>query len=81
EDFFGKTTFGKINIYNPGDFSTWYQRNALEITRYLKETKNNLMVIKGVGIYAYDRDINELVKKIAILENSCRLLSKKGSFK
>ena len=80
EDFFGKTTFGEISIYNPGDFSTWYKRNALEITKYLKESDNNIMVIKGIGTYVYDRDIHELVKKIAILENSCRLLSIKTSF-
>lgn len=47
EDFFGKTTFGEIKIYNPGDFSTWYKRNALEITKYLKESQNNIMVIKS----------------------------------
>ena len=80
EDFFGKTTFGEINIYNPGDFNTWYKRNALEITKYLKESENNIMVIKGIGTYVYDRDVDELVKKIAILENSCRLLSIKTSF-
>ncbi|MGA1931360.1 class II aldolase and adducin N-terminal domain-containing protein [Arcobacter sp. YIC-464] len=80
DDFFGKTEFGEIPIYNPGDFDTWYDRNALEITKYLKESNHNLMVIKGIGTYAYDRDINELVKKIAILENSCRLLSIKTSF-
>ena len=80
EDFFGKTTFGEISIYNPGDFSTWYKRNALEITKYLKESENNIMIIKGIGTYVYDRDIHELVKKIAILENSCRLLRIKSSF-
>ena len=80
EDFSGKTTFGEITIYNPGDFSTWYKRNALEITKYLKESENNIMIIKGIGTYVYDRDIHELVKKIAILENSCRLLSIKSSF-
>ena len=80
EDFFGKTTFGEINIYNPGDFNTWYKRNALEITKYLKESQNNIMVIKGFGTYIYDRDIHELMKKVAILENSCRLLSIKTSF-
>jgi L-fuculose-phosphate aldolase len=80
EDFFGKTTFGEISVYNPGDFSTWYKRNALEITKYLKESDNNIMVIKGIGTYVYDRDIHELVRKIAILENSCRLLSIKTSF-
>jgi L-fuculose-phosphate aldolase len=78
--FFGKTFFGELSIYNPGNFSTWYKRNALEITKYLKESEHNLMVIKGVGTYVYDRDVYELVKKIAILENSCRLLSIKSSF-
>ncbi|QEZ89261.1 class II aldolase and adducin N-terminal domain-containing protein [Aliarcobacter cibarius] len=81
EDYFGKTMFEEISIYNPGDFSTWYKRNALEITKYLKNSPNNMMIIKGVGTYVYDRDIHELVKKIAILENSCRLLSIKSTFK
>lgn len=80
EDYFGKTLFGEIFIYDPGDFSTWYKRNALEITKCLKESEHNLMVIKGFGTYVYDRDVYELVKKIAILENSCRLLTIKSSF-
>jgi len=75
KDFFGKTTFETLDIYNPKDFETWYQRNSLEIAKYLKNSRNNIMVIKGVGVYVIDRDINELVKKVAILENSCRLLS------
>jgi len=80
EDYFGKTTFGKINIYNPGNFDNWYDRNALEITKYLKETNNHVMIIRGIGTYVYDRDINNLVKRVAILENSCRLLSIKSSY-
>ncbi len=63
DDFFGKTTFGKIPIYDPGDFKTWYARNALEITKYLKETDTHVMIIRGVGTYIYDRDINNLIKK------------------
>ncbi len=81
DDFFGKTTFGKVPVYDPGDFNTWYDRNALEITKYLKESNSHAMVIKGIGTYVYDRDINNLVKRVAILENSCRLLSIKSSFK
>lgn len=81
DDYFGKITFGRIKVYDPGDFDTWYDRNSLEITKYLKETNEHVMVIKGIGTYVYDRDINNLVKKIAILENSCRLLSLKNSFK
>ena len=79
-DYFGKTTFGEIPIIDPGNFDTWYDRNSLEITKYLKETNSHVMVIRGIGTYVYDRDINELVKKVAILENSCRLLSIKSSF-
>ncbi len=80
EDFFGKTTFGSIDIIDPGDYSTWYDRNALEITKHLKENNSKIMIIKGIGTYIYDRDLHELVKKVAILENSCRLLSIKSSF-
>lgn len=80
EDFFGRTLFGEMCVYDPGDFSTWYKRNALEITKCLKESTHNVMIIKGVGTYVYDRDVYELVKKIAILENSCRLLTIKSSF-
>lgn len=81
EDYFGKTLFDKITIYNPRDFETWYERNSLEITRELKKSKNHLIVIRGVGVYVYDRDMNDLVKKVAILENSCRILALKSQIR
>lgn len=77
EDYFGKTIFDTITVHDPGDFSTWYDRNFTEIPQLLKKSKNNLIVIKGVGVYVFDRDMNNLVKKVAILENSCRLLTLK----
>ncbi|MCK5109898.1 MAG: class II aldolase and adducin N-terminal domain-containing protein [Arcobacteraceae bacterium] len=80
EDYFGKTLFGKIEVYDAGDFNSWYDRNQLEITKFLKQSSNHVMVIRGVGVYVYDRDINELIKKVAILENSCRLLGIKSNF-
>ncbi len=80
EDYFGKTMFGEVKVYDAGDFNTWYDRNQLEITKFLKQSDNHIMVIRGVGVYVYDRDINELIKKVAILENSCRLLALKSSF-
>ncbi|MCK9162448.1 MAG: hypothetical protein GX118_06975 [Arcobacter butzleri] len=79
-DFFGKMLFDEIPVYDPGDFDTWYQRNSLEVTKFLKETPHHVMLIKGIGVYVYDRDIHELVKKVAILENSCRLLTLKEHF-
>jgi len=80
EDYFAKTLYGEIEVYDPGDFDTWYDRNHIEVPRLLKESKNNLIVIKGVGVYVYDRDMNNLVKKVAILENSSRLLALKEQF-
>jgi L-fuculose-phosphate aldolase len=77
DDYFGKQVLGTIKVYDPGDFKTWYGRNSLEITKYLKETNNQIMVIRGIGVYVYDRDINELIKKVSILENSCRILGLK----
>ncbi|MEA2019591.1 MAG: class II aldolase and adducin N-terminal domain-containing protein [Campylobacterota bacterium] len=81
EDYFGKVIFGEIVVHDPGDFNTWYERNSLEIPKYLKFATNHVLIIKGVGVYVYDRDMNELVKKVAILENSCRLLALKSQFK
>ena len=80
EDYFGQTTFSKILVHDPDDFKTWYDRNYFEIPTLMKESGNNILVIKGVGVYVYDRDMNELVKRIAILENSCRLLALKSNF-
>jgi len=80
EDYFGKTLFGKLEVYDAGDFNSWYDRNQLEITKFFIQSSSHVMVIRGVGVYVYDRDINELIKKVAILENSCRLLGIKSSF-
>ncbi|VAY88139.1 FIG00388190: hypothetical protein [hydrothermal vent metagenome] len=80
EDYFGKMIFGKLEVYDPKDFSTWYSRNQKEIVGFLKKSTSHLMIIRGIGVYAYDRDMNELIKKVAILENSCRLLALKSTF-
>lgn len=74
QDYFGKKMFGEIDVYDPLDYSDWYERADTEIFRHLKDTKKSLMVIKGYGVYAYDRDIHQLVKKVAVLNKSCNLL-------
>ncbi|MEA1915240.1 MAG: class II aldolase and adducin N-terminal domain-containing protein [Campylobacterota bacterium] len=80
EDYFGQTLLGNIAVYDPGDFTTWYDRNAIEIVKYFKQNDTNIIIIKGVGVYIFERNINNLIKKAAVLENSCRLLSIKSSF-
>ncbi len=74
KDYFGYQTFGELTIYDPKNFDTWYERAPNEIYRYFKEHETNIMVIKGYGVYTCHRDLPTLVKQIAILENSCRLL-------
>jgi L-fuculose-phosphate aldolase len=74
KDYFGKQVLGEIEIYDPLDYSDWYERADTEIFRYMKDNKKSIMVIKGYGVYAYDRDIYQLAKKIAVLNKSCNIL-------
>ena len=74
KDYFGLMAFKEIEVYEPKQFEDWYERADIEIYRYMKENDTNIIVIKGYGIYTYDRDINQMAKRIAILENSCKLL-------
>lgn len=75
QDYFGFDEIGSIEIYDPENFEDWYERAPSEISRYLLEENSDIMVIKGYGIYAYARNIGDLVKKIAIIENSCLILN------
>lgn len=74
KDYFGNTIIGDVKVYDPRSYETWYKRAHMEIFSYLKKHDTDIMVIKGYGIYAYNRDLHELVKRIAILENSAKLL-------
>ncbi|MBU0632254.1 class II aldolase and adducin N-terminal domain-containing protein [bacterium] len=74
KDYFGYMEIGRLDIVNPQQFEDWYDRAESEITKYLKTNDTDIMVIRGYGIYAYNRDIHLMAKKLAILEKSCRLL-------
>jgi L-fuculose-phosphate aldolase len=75
KDYYGSTLLDTVHIYDPKGFKDWEDRAAEEISHYLKNNKNNLLLIKGFGLISYARDLTEMVKKVAILENSCRLLT------
>ena len=74
KDYFGSMNLGSIDIYDPKQFEDWYERADIEIYRYMQENKTNIMVIKGFGVYVYNRDMIQLAKTIALIENSCKLL-------
>ena len=73
-DYFGDLEIGEIPVYDPGGFHDWYDRAPYEISSFFKESQCRMMLIKGFGLFTYDRDIIEMAKKIALLENSARLL-------
>lgn len=73
-DYFGYNDLKSIEIYDPSNFEDWYDRADTEIMKALVKGKKNMIVIRGYGVYAYHRDINEMAKRVAILEKSCRLL-------
>ncbi|MDR2789982.1 MAG: class II aldolase and adducin N-terminal domain-containing protein [Campylobacteraceae bacterium] len=74
KDYFGLMLIGKTNIYDPKQFDDWYERADVEIYRYFMEKNTNIMVIKGYGVFAYDRDIHSMAKNVALIENTCRVL-------
>lgn len=74
KDYFGYKEIGSIPIFDPREFDNWYDRAQSEIAYYFQTNKTNIIVIKGYGVYTFNRDIHAMAKKLAILEKSCRLL-------
>lgn len=74
KDYFGSTMIGELSIYDPKDYESWYQRADDEIYKSLKKCNSDLLIIKGYGLFSYNRDLKTMIKRIAILENSCKLI-------
>lgn len=74
KDYFGSQEIGSIEVIDPKKFDDWYDRAVSAIPQYFSQRNTNLVVIKGYGVYAYNRDLHEMAKQLAILEKSCRLL-------
>jgi len=74
KDYFGFKEIGSIEIIDPKQFEDWYDRAKSEIAYYFQTKKVDIMVIRGYGVYSFNRDLHEMAKKLAILEKSCRLL-------
>ncbi|MDY0233077.1 MAG: class II aldolase and adducin N-terminal domain-containing protein [Sulfurimonas sp.] len=81
KDYFGFKELGSVEIVDPKQFEDWYERAQSEIAYYFQTKKTNMMVIRGYGVYSFNRDLHEMAKKLAVLERSCRLLMLDGSQK
>ena len=75
KDYYGYSILKEVHVYDPQNFDDWEERAPYEIAQYFQQNKNHLLLIRGFGLISYDRDLTEMVKKVAILENSCRLLT------
>ena len=75
QDYYGKQLLGEVVIYDPKNFEDWIERAPYEVAQFFQKHDTHLLMIKGFGLIAYDRDISDMAKKIAVLENSCRLLA------
>jgi len=75
QDFHGRKILGELVVYDPKSIEDWVERAPYEIPQFFQKHDSHLLLIKGYGLISYDRDITEMAKKVAILENSCRLLA------
>lgn len=74
-DFFGHEILGEeVEIWDIGHYSTWYDRAPYEIAEQITKNNKRFLIIKGYGIYAFDRDLHSLAKNIAVIENTCKIL-------
>jgi L-fuculose-phosphate aldolase len=77
-DYYGQSFLKDVEVYDPGNFDDWDKRAPSEIAHYFETHKSNILLIRGFGVVAYHRNLLKMVKKVAILENACRLLSIKS---
>ncbi len=75
QDFYGYESLREVAIYDPGNFNDWAKRAPHEIANYFEKHNSHLLLVKGFGLVSYNRDLLDMVKQVAILENSCRLLT------
>ncbi len=80
KDYFGIKYIKELSIYSPKDLENWYKIASDTVYKHMISTNRDMMLIRGYGLYSYSRDLKNLIKKIAILENSCKLLYYSKSF-
>jgi L-fuculose-phosphate aldolase len=75
KDYYGHQILDRVTVYDPKEFDTWHIRASGEIADFFQNSNKHLLLVKGFGLIAYNRDLTEMVKNVAILENSCKLLT------
>ena len=73
-DFVGKNILNEISILEITDKENWIENQDFIIAKKLKE--EDIVIVKGYGVFIKSRDIREILKKAVILENSAKMLLK-----
>lgn len=74
QDYFGIKEMPRVEVYNPKSFDQWYERADTEIPKQLMKSDLEFVIVRGYGIFAYNRDLHAMAMQLAVLEKSCRIL-------
>lgn len=74
KDFGGYLNYENLKIYDPKNFSDWMERAPGEILNFLQTNKTNIMLVRGVGVFIYEKCPVNLAKIVVGLENSAKIL-------
>jgi len=71
-DFLGKSILNKVPIIEITNEKNWMENKDLIIAKKLQD--NDIVIIKGYGVFIKSRDIRKILQKAVILENSAKIL-------
>lgn len=71
-DFVGKEFLKEIKIFNITNKTEWTENKEFIISKELKT--QDILIVKGYGVFIKARDVREILKKAVILENSAKIL-------
>lgn len=75
-DYFGLVGLAQtVPILDPKDYETWGERANVDIVRFLKQSQQEFVIVRGCGIYAFGRDLTYVTKLIALIEHSCHIIA------
>jgi L-fuculose-phosphate aldolase len=67
----GKSILNKVPIIETNQ-SEWQENKEFVIAKNLKD--EDIVIIRGIGVFFRSRDIREILKKAIILENSASII-------
>ena len=74
QDYFGKLMYPQIPVYDMKNINDWQDRAPTEIVKYMQNNDQDMIVVRGEGVYVYDRDISRLIQRLAVLQKSTHII-------